>query len=81
MAVSKHGLLIPFDVLVERGMSKDKAFKYGKFWLANIGEHPEDLDQSRCHYGHSENINTDIESAINNTGFYILQMEGCPNPV
>ncbi len=80
-ARADNGGMIHFDVFVEQGTAKEKAFEYGRFWLTKVGENPDGLDQSRCNYCHSEQANPDIENSIQEKGFYILQMEGCPNPV
>lgn len=80
-ALSKKGHIVHFDVLVMTGTSQEKAHQYARSWLQSIGENPEGLDQSRCNYCHSENASPAIESAILQEGYYILQMEGCPNPV
>ena len=79
-AQSKNGNVMHFDVFVERGASKEKAFEYGRFWLTKIGEDAEGLEQSRCNYCHYEQANPDVQEAIQKNGYYILQMEGCPNP-
>ncbi len=80
-AQSKNGHVIHFDVFVESGTAKEKAFEYGRFWLTEIDENAKELDQSRCNYCHSENANPDVQDAIKKNGYYILQMEGCPNSI
>ena len=78
---SASGHLMHFDVLVEDGTSKDVAFKHARAWLNEIGESGENLQQERCRYCHSENASEDLGKHIQEHGFYILQMEGCPNPI
>lgn len=80
-ATSKQGAVIHFDVFVERGTGGDKAFEYARKWLAGIGEDPQKLDQSHCRYCHSEHANPVVQGTIKKNGYYILQMEGCPEPV
>ena len=72
---------IHFDVLVESRTPKEKAFEYGKRWLSTIDELPESLSQSRCNYCHTEEANQEVQKSIQEKGYYILQMEGCPNPI
>ncbi len=80
-ARSAEGLIIHFDVLVESGTPHDKAYQFAKEWLTEIGENPEKLDQSRCNYCHSGEANPEIKESIGKKEYYILQMEGCPNPI
>ena len=80
-AQSSKGHLIHFDVLVEESVSKEKAFEYGQSWLKKIGEIPENLDQSRCNYCHTEQASPEVLNHIKEDGYYILQMEGCPDPI
>jgi len=37
-----------FDVLVERGAAADTEYQYGRNWLSQTGNNPDDLDQSMC---------------------------------
>jgi len=80
-AKSRDGSVLHFDVFVKRGADKDLAFKYAKAWLLDIGEDSEGLDQSRCRFCHFQPASTDVQKAIEKEEHYILQMEGCPNPV
>ena len=45
--------------------SKNKSFK------------TEALDSKRCNFCHIENASTEIEAAIRDKDFYILEMENC----
>jgi len=80
-AISRKGYIIHFDVLVEKGTTKNKAFEYGRLWMVEIGENEIGLNQDRCNYCHSKQANKDIQKAILKKGYYILQLEGCPNPI
>lgn len=80
-ARSSKGGVIHFDVLVEKGTPSAKAFKYAKDWLTSIGEDPSGLEQSRCNFCHTENAHPVVEKGVTQHGHFILQMEGCPNPV
>ena len=75
------GRLLHFDVFVQSGTSSQKALEYGKQWLKSIRESPDSLDQSRCNFCHSEIANPEVERTINQQGYFVLQMEGCPAPV
>lgn len=77
---SPTGKLLHFDVLVEHGVTPDKALEYARRWLDSIGEKGSELKQERCSYCHSENAPEPLKQVIEKDGHYILQMEGCPNP-
>ncbi|PJB71360.1 MAG: DUF2024 domain-containing protein [Alphaproteobacteria bacterium CG_4_9_14_3_um_filter_47_13] len=80
-ATSKNGNIMHFDVFIPNGENGDKAFQYAKIWLSDIGQNADDLDQARCRFCHSEMANPEIEREIKAQGYYILQMEGCPNAI
>ncbi len=80
-AQSRKGHIMHFDVFVEKGTSKDKAFEYGCLWLKEIDENVDGFEQSRCNYCHTELSNPDVNDLIHKNGYYILQMEGCPKPI
>ena len=79
-ANTTDGRLMHFDVFVETGTSADAALRFGRDWLTQIGESAEGLQQSRCNFCHSEMANPNVQQAIEDNGYYILQMEGCPAP-
>lgn len=70
--------LMHFDVFVESGTSAEDALNYGKQWLESVGEDPQNLSQSRCNYCHTESAKPVVQSTVEKQGYYILQMEGCP---
>ncbi len=76
-----NGRLMHFDVFVKSGTSAQEALGYGKQWLESIRESADSLDQSRCNFCHSEIANPEVERTINQQGYFILQMEGCPGRV
>ncbi len=79
-ATSKTGKTIHFDVLLPNGDGKEKAVKFAKEFLEEIGESSDSLKQERCNFCHSENANAELQKHIVTHGHFILQMEGCPNP-
>lgn len=80
-AQKSDGTVIHFDVFVESGTPAAQALTYGRRWLLDIGEQSAGLEQSRCNFCHSEIANPAVQQQIQSEGFYILQMEGCPEPV
>lgn len=75
------GRTIHFDVFVKSSTNPDVALRRGKEWLASIGENPAGLEQSRCNYCHTEVANPEVQCSVEVEGFFILQMEGCPEPI
>lgn len=80
-ADSRRGKVIHFDVLVPKGTHKDIAYQYAQKWLKEIGEEPAKLKQTSCNFCHTENSVPEVEADVAKQGFFILQMEGCPNPI
>lgn len=80
-ARSAKGGIMHFDVLVEKGTAPAAAFAYAQKWLASIGENPAGLEQSRCSFCHTENAHPVVEKSVRDHGHFILQMEGCPEPL
>lgn len=81
-ANSKKGHVIHFDVLVPKGTHQDTAYKYALEWLKEIGEDAtKALKQSSCSFCHTENSVPQVTKSVEEKGYFILQMEGCPNPI
>lgn len=80
-ATSGAGKTIHFDVLLPNGDGKEKALKFAREFLEAIGEKADSLKQERCNFCHSETADENLENYIKQHGHYILQMEGCPNPL
>lgn len=79
-ATSQKGHEMHFDVLVKAGTPAEKAHAYGQAWMTGIGENPQGFAQKRCNFCHSEETVGKIHDAVSRDGYYILQMEGCPQP-
>lgn len=79
-ATSKTGKTIHFDVFLPNGGSKETAVQYARAFLESIGEAADALKFERCSFCHSEPAPPVVEAEIVKSGYYILQMEGCPNP-
>jgi len=80
-AQTADGRLMHFDVFVTSGTASSVALRHGKAWLASIGENPAGLEQARCNFCHTAVANPEVQRAVAQDGFFILQMEGCPAPV
>lgn len=79
-AKAKNGSVIHFDVLLVKGAGQDEAVKFAGQFLEKIGENPDFLQQGICYFCHSEAASEEIEKSVIQSGHFILQMEGCPNP-
>jgi hypothetical protein len=80
-ARARNGTIIHFDVLLKNGSTKEQALQHARQFLVNIGEDADTLKQDRCNFCHSEIAPPEVELAIINKGYFILEMEGCPNPI
>lgn len=80
-ATSKAGKTIHFDVFLPSGGGKEAALRYAHAFLQSIGETAQALKSERCRFCHTERANSAVEEEIAKSGHYILQMEGCPNPI
>jgi len=66
-----------FDVfMAER--NDEKAIEYAKHWLNSIGEADAVVSSKECRFCHSQSAPADVISSIQQQGYYIYQMEGCP---
>jgi len=75
-----NGRLMHFDIFVRSGTSELTALEHGRNWLDSLGENSNALEQSRCNFCHSEMANPEVARTIENQGYFVLQMEGCPAP-
>ena len=71
---------IHFDVFLPEN-DDTKALTVARTWLSGIGEDGDKLTQEKCHFCHTESANAEVAEAIEKQGHFILQMEGCPEPV
>ena len=74
---AKDGHTMHFDVITDV-KDHDKAIEYGKQWLASIGESDATMTQNECQFCHSQGANELVEKDINEKGYHIQKMEGCP---
>ena len=79
-ATKQNGQIMHFDVLVESNTPASQALSFGQQWLGSLGEQAQALTQSRCNFCHSEIANPKVRDEIKQRGFFILQLEGCPQP-
>jgi hypothetical protein len=74
----QNGLRMHFDILVSEKMpDENRIYGYGKQYLDSKTFKTEAFDSKRCNFCHIENATSEIEAAIRDKGFYILEMENC----
>jgi hypothetical protein len=74
------GKRLHFDVFLPSGKQGGDAQQYAKEWLESIGIKMNDIRQESCAYCHSEAASPRVQQHIEQHGYYIYQMEGCPSP-
>ena len=74
------GELLHFDVFVPAG-DGIKARQYAYEWLLDIGRTPRESTLEKCAYCHTVTAKPEIQQRIDESGYYILPMEGCPDQV
>lgn len=75
-----EGKQLHFDVFLPTGKEEKLAKQYAKEWLESIGIQVKDVQQESCIYCHSEAANPAVQQHIEQHGYFIYQMEGCPSP-
>ncbi len=76
-AKAKDGRLMHFDVIIPQ-KDDTKAIEYAKEWLNSIGQKEVEVTTKQCQFCHSEVASPEIEKEIQQKGYYIYKMEGCP---
>jgi hypothetical protein len=74
------GKVLHFDVLMPNGSTQESAIAHANSFLASIGVTQAKIKSLRCNFCHSEPANDTMKQSIDTHGYFILQMEGCPNP-
>ncbi len=76
-ATTAHGKIMHFDVVIDQN-NPELALASAKQWLQSIGEDSTGLTQKNCVYCHSAQAPDQVRAEINQNGFAILKLEGCP---
>jgi hypothetical protein len=80
-ATTINGTILHFDVfLPSSNGNKNTAIRYAKIFLQQIGESIDAITLDRCNFCHTETANPVVKKHIEGNSYFILQMEGCPNP-
>jgi hypothetical protein len=75
---SKAGTLMHFDILVPSEVKDTETiYGYGREYLKSKGQEGQALTAKECRYCHTEAAPPAIQAAVQEKGYYILEMEGC----
>ena len=74
----KDGRIMHFDVIVEANTSHEKAINYGKEFLEQVGQGGQTMTQEECQFCHIQEAPPPVAKEIENRGYFIQKMEGCP---
>lgn len=72
------GNVMHFDIIAPAEI-KDEAIihQYGKEYLATKEQSAQPLSAKECSFCHIESASEEMESAIKQKGYYIIEMQGC----
>jgi hypothetical protein len=74
----KDGGIMHFDVVVAKNTSHEKAIEYGAKFLASVGQAGQPITANECQFCHIQEAPPIVAKEIEEKGFYIQRMEGCP---
>jgi Domain of unknown function (DUF2024) len=74
----KDGSIMHFDI-VSPSELKDEAtiYNYGKEYLAIKNQEGQAISAKECNFCHIESATDEMVSAIEQKGYYIIEMQGC----
>jgi hypothetical protein len=75
----KDGRTMHFDVVVDASTPHEKAIDYGKEYLSSTGQSGQKITQEQCQFCHIQEAPSFVEKAIEQNGYWIQKMEGCPS--
>ena len=74
----KDGRIMHFDVIVEANTPHEKAIEYGKEYLNSVDQGGQNMTQEECQFCHIQEAPPVVAKDIQESGYYIQKMEGCP---
>lgn len=74
----KDGSIMHFDIIA-RSEIKDSGviYSYGLEYLKEKGQENQSLTANECNFCHVENVRPQWTAAIEQKGYFILEMENC----
>jgi heterodisulfide reductase subunit B len=73
----QEGGLMHFDIIVPQATHPDAVLVFGRQYLESKGQAGQELTTQECSFCHIEQATREVEEAIENKGFFILEMQGC----
>jgi hypothetical protein len=71
------GKTMHFDVVIDE-QDQQKALNYAKEWLKTIGHEDATVVSENCYFCHSVEAPPELRQQINEHGYAIYKLEGCP---
>lgn len=76
-AKTGKGSIMHFDVVLDK-QDQALALSYAKEWLQSIGHADATVTQENCCFCHSAEAPGEMRKQIDEQGYAIYKMEGCP---
>lgn len=77
--ISQSGEVLHFDIIVPQEIKDASAiYQFGAQYLNSINEPEHDLSVNECQFCHIEEPTIEIVAAIQDKGYYILEMDPIP---
>ncbi|NOT13146.1 MAG: DUF2024 family protein [Methylococcaceae bacterium] len=76
-AKTSKGRVMHFDVVLDE-QDQTLALNYAKEWLESIGHADAIVTQENCCFCHSAEAPPELRKQINEQGYAIYKLEGCP---
>ena len=74
----KDGAIMHFDILTpDENLNLEIIYGFGQEYLDSKNESHASITAKECNFCHIEKATPDIEYAIREKGYYIIEMEGC----
>jgi hypothetical protein len=76
-AKTAQGKIMHFDVVIDEN-DNTKALACAKKWLCDMGYEDAVVTQENCLFCHSTQAPPELREQIDNQGYAIYKLEGCP---
>jgi hypothetical protein len=74
----KNGETMHFDIVVPDHLTDELAVQaMGRKYLSSKNQQDQPLTAKECRFCHQEAASPEMEAAISEKGYYIIEMEGC----
>ncbi len=74
----KDGNIMHFDIIVPATLDKEELiYSFGREYLKSKGQEGQSLSADQCRFCHIETLQKHWKNALENQGYFILEMENC----